>query len=209
MSIKDQLLKHFVLLTSNYFRKLYESDETSDLIKIFETEFKDTYAQNIKDYDDSLAFFHILNPSFILALEKTLIKKSLSLEDLKNHVMNIYEQMMSEYYDTQVQSLENSNNQWKDIIQLIKKGNKTTYDNEYFDLVEIIEMDNEYGFNIQKCIYFEIFQKNNRSDLGSILCEFDSIFVKKFSKWVEFGRENTIANGGKVCNFRFKEKKQG
>ncbi|MHA2362601.1 MAG: L-2-amino-thiazoline-4-carboxylic acid hydrolase [Candidatus Hodarchaeales archaeon] len=206
ISNEDQIIKYFVILTEKRLNNVYGANETKILIETFETTFKDLYEKNIKGYNDPIAHFHIINPSFILALNKILESKKLSIDILTKHVIDIYETMMAEYYDPQVKMLENSKNPWKDIVALVKKGNAINYNNKYFELIEVIENKTEIGFDLNKCIYFDIFQKNKRPELGPILCEFDFILARTLSKWIVFERTETIASGGICCNFRLKNK---
>ncbi|MFX0125274.1 MAG: L-2-amino-thiazoline-4-carboxylic acid hydrolase, partial [Candidatus Hodarchaeota archaeon] len=89
-----------------------------------------------------------------------------------------------------------------------RKGNQKTYDNESFKLQEVSATEEEFAFDINRCLYHEIFKEFSREDLGSIMCEYDTIIAQNVAKWVRFEREETIAEGFPKCTFRFFRIKQ-
>ena len=60
-----------------------------------------------------------------------------------------------------------------------------------------------YGINIIECGICKLFDKNNATKYKSILCEVDKITSNLAG--LELIRTGTIANGAKICDFRFKK----
>lgn len=60
-----------------------------------------------------------------------------------------------------------------------------------------------YGFDILECGICKLFKKHNSFKYASILCEVDK--VTSGLAGLELIRTGTIANGAKVCDFRFKK----
>jgi len=62
-----------------------------------------------------------------------------------------------------------------------------------------------YGFDIIECGICKLFKKHRFEKYASILCEVDK--VTSGMAGLELVRNGTIANGAKICDFRFKKLK--
>ncbi len=203
MATSDQIIPYFFLLTKNHFEQEFGSDQGKRMSKKFEKRFNELFKQNSDKMSDDLSNFHGINPIFVMALDDTLKEQNVSFEDLKSHVLGIYEIMLQELLNKQQQQLESSETPWETYVEAAKSGNKQFYDNKYFQLKVVQDNDQEFGFDIQRCFYFEFFKDNDRPGLGPILCEYDYILARNVEKWVKFERTETIADGDSCCNFRF------
>jgi fumarate reductase iron-sulfur subunit len=69
----------------------------------------------------------------------------------------------------------------------------------------IKETDNLLFFNVTYCGYARIYEKMGIKEMGSLLsCIRDFSFVKGFNPQIELKRTQTIMEGAKYCDFRFK-----
>jgi len=69
----------------------------------------------------------------------------------------------------------------------------------------IKETDNELFFDVTYCGYAQMYEKMGITDLGSTLsCVRDFSFLKGFNPQIELKRTQTIMEGAKYCDFRFK-----
>lgn len=60
-----------------------------------------------------------------------------------------------------------------------------------------------YGFNIIECGICKLFKKHNCQKFASILCEVD--YITSNLAGLTLIRTGTIANGAKICDFRFQK----
>ncbi|MDH4204826.1 MAG: L-2-amino-thiazoline-4-carboxylic acid hydrolase [Desulfobacteraceae bacterium] len=69
----------------------------------------------------------------------------------------------------------------------------------------IKETDSELFFDVTYCGYAQIYEKMGIKDMGSTLsCIRDFSFLKGFNPQIELRRTQTIMEGAKYCDFRFK-----
>ena len=69
----------------------------------------------------------------------------------------------------------------------------------------IKETDNLLFFNVTYCGYARIYEKMGIKEMGSLLsCIRDFSFIKGFNPQIELKRTQTIMEGAKYCDFRFK-----
>ncbi len=76
--------------------------------------------------------------------------------------------------------------------------------------IEWIKQDpNEIDFNITGCRYADFFREHDEAELGSVLfCETDIHIVELGAPDVEFRRTQTIMEGAKYCDFRYRIKSE-
>ena len=72
--------------------------------------------------------------------------------------------------------------------------------------IEMIkETESELFFNVRYCEYAQMYEKMGIKDMGSTLsCIRDFSFLKGFNPQIELKRTQTIMEGAKYCDFRFK-----
>ena len=69
----------------------------------------------------------------------------------------------------------------------------------------IKETERELFFDVTYCEYAQMYEKMGIKDLGSTLsCIRDFSFLKGFNPQIELKRTQTIMEGAKYCDFRFK-----
>ncbi|MBW2490013.1 MAG: L-2-amino-thiazoline-4-carboxylic acid hydrolase [Deltaproteobacteria bacterium] len=69
----------------------------------------------------------------------------------------------------------------------------------------IKETDKELFFDVTYCGYAQMYEKMGIKDIGSTLsCIRDFSFLKGFNPKIELRRTQTIMEGAKYCDFRFK-----
>lgn len=74
--------------------------------------------------------------------------------------------------------------------------------------VEWVKYDkDEIHFNMKSCIYLETTQKYNCPELCPLFCQNDDVTLKGYEPAIVFEREYTIAKGGTLCDFHFKNGK--
>ena len=69
MSMNDQVIQYFFLLTKNHLKQKFGSDQRELLSESFEYRFNELYSQNIDKMLDKKSKFHGINPIFIMAFE--------------------------------------------------------------------------------------------------------------------------------------------
>jgi predicted hydrocarbon binding protein len=72
--------------------------------------------------------------------------------------------------------------------------------------IEMIkETESELFFDVTYCEYAQMYEKMGIKDMGSTLsCIRDFSFLKGFNPQIELKRTQTIMEGAKYCDFRFK-----
>jgi hypothetical protein len=61
----------------------------------------------------------------------------------------------------------------------------------------------EISFTITKCVYCDVLKEYGAFELTPIFCEADDIKFKGLEPYILFKRTETLARGGKQCDFRF------
>ncbi|MHA2202851.1 MAG: L-2-amino-thiazoline-4-carboxylic acid hydrolase [Candidatus Hodarchaeales archaeon] len=204
----DQIFQYFIVLTSNQIKKTFNSEEGETILSTFSKRFSELF-EKLKEKKNEIQTFHGINPVLVIALEESLPISEKDKKQVTEHVIAIYRMMLEDLVlEPQRRFMSSSENPWLTFIEDTRKGNKRTYENEYFKLQEVSATEEEFAFDINLCLYQEIFKEFGREDLGSIMCEYDSIIADNVSKWVRFERDETIAEGFPKCTFRFFRVKQ-
>ena len=201
----QQLVEFFSRSTEKELARLFGEQKADALRKLYDRQFKIHYNNYSQMMPTPLAKRHGMNSLFVMALDDTLMEIKASYTQLKESVLSIYQDMLGEFYETEVKQLEESEDRWKAFIEWARRGNKANYDNEFFKVLEVQQDDKCFGFDIQKCLYFDIFREAGRHELGPILCEYDSLIAGFLDKWIKFTRYETIASGDKRCTFRYEK----
>jgi len=202
----QQLIEFFSHSTEKEFTRLFGEQKAGALRKLYDRQFKIHYNNYNQMMPTPLAKRHGINSLFVMALDDALMEIKASYSQLKQSVLSIYHEMLREFYETEVQKLEESKDRWKAFVEWVRRGNKANYDNEFFKVLEVQQDDKCFGFDIQKCLYFDVFREAGRQELGPILCEYDNIIASFLDKWINFTRYETIASGDKRCTFRYCKK---
>ncbi len=70
----------------------------------------------------------------------------------------------------------------------------------------IKETDSELFFDVTYCGYAQTYEKMGLKELGPVLsCTRDFSFISGFNPRIELNRTQTIMEGAKFCDFRFKK----
>lgn len=68
------------------------------------------------------------------------------------------------------------------------------------------QTDSELCFNVTYCEYVQVYEKIGIKKLGSVLsCSRDFPFIQGFNPQIELKRIQTIMEGAKYCDFRYKK----
>jgi hypothetical protein len=199
-----QLVSYFKILTQNHFTEQFGKVRADQLSGQFNQHFDLKLQHNLSLMPDLLSQRHGINAIFLLALAETLQKETTSLAGLQDHMLSIYRNMLKDLLAQQTEALETSDDTWEHFISSVKIGNNALYDNAYFQIQYTNESNEQFGFDIRRCFYYEILEKNGHPELGPLLCEFDYILADNVTKWIQFERPETIANGNPRCTFRYR-----
>ncbi len=204
----NQMFDYFIVLTSKELEKSFDSEEVETIFSSFTKRFMELF-EKIKDGFNQSQIFHGINPAFIIALDESLPGKKKDKDQVTRFILAIYRMMLEEFVlEPQRRFMASSKDPWSTFVEDTRKRNQKIYDNEYFRFKEVLSTEKEFAFDINRCLYQEFFKKFGREDLGSIMCEYDSLVAKNVSKWVRFELKETIAEGFPRCTFRFFKIKQ-
>ncbi len=91
------------------------------------------------------------------------------------------------------------------LTELSKIVKEVWADDDAIEIKMIKETDRELFFDVTYCGYAQIYEKMGIKDMGSTLsCVRDFSFLKGFNPQIELSRTQTIMEGAKYCDFRFK-----
>ena len=91
------------------------------------------------------------------------------------------------------------------LTELSKIVKEVWADDGAIEIKMIKETDRELFFDVTYCGYAQIYEKMGIKDMGSTLsCVRDFSFLKGFNPQIELSRTQTIMEGAKYCDFRFK-----
>lgn len=149
--------------------------------------------------------------AYFLALIKTLDRRQETYEQIrkicleitieyvqpKNKIQAYFKKTLPKLIDTRLGRI---------MVKLFAKKVGQNKSSEGF-IAQIITDKNEtfglgYGVNILECGICKLFKKHNYAKYASILCEVDKITTQLAG--LEMHRTGTIANGAKICDFRYK-----
>jgi hypothetical protein len=188
----DQIFQFFIVLTSNRIKETFDSEEQESILSSFTKRFNDLF-DKLKGKQNETQVFQGINPIFVISLEESLPTTDKDRKKVTEHVLAIYRMMLEDMVlEPQRRFMSSSKDPWSTFIEDTRNGNSRIYDNEYFKLQEVSDTDEEFTFNINRCFYQEIFKEFGREDLGSIMCEYDSIIADNVDQWVRFERDETI-----------------
>jgi hypothetical protein len=203
MSQIEQMKGYFFLKVQEYLTEEFGAGTANELSYNFQQHFNELYLKNEDLMPNFESKRHGLNPVFIMALYKALQDRKITLEELKQHVMGIYEKVMEVIIRPQVETYEKIPYPWTSFVETTVAGTKETYFGDKFQ-AKILQSDEEaLAFDIHRCFYFEIFQKNDMSELGIIQCSYDIVMANPLERWIRFERKETIADGDSRCTFRY------
>ena len=141
-----------------------------------------------------------------MAFNDALAKENLSLEDFKKHVLTIFTEINTPYYQQQGEQLEASEQPWEAFIGKMNKGYDDLAKHGVLEFTVVDNNENSYALDVSRCLYLELFKANNKLDIASIMCVFEPILANVLSKWISFDCQETLAKGNKRCTFRYSKK---
>ena len=149
--------------------------------------------------------------SYFLALIKTLDERNEEFENIRKICLQItteYVQPKSKIQEIFKRLLPRMTNTWvgKKLIKAVHKKVSVNSNTDGFIANIITDKQSTfglgYGIDIIECGICKLFKKHNYSKYASILCEVDEITSRLAG--LQLIRTGTIANGAKICDFRFK-----
>ncbi len=204
----DQMVDYFVVLASKELKKSFDSEEAEEILSSFTQRFRELFEKLKVGFNETELFYGI-NPIFVIAFEESLPGKKKDKNQVTRYILAIYRMLLEEMVlEPQRRFMSSSKDPWATFVEDTRKGNQKIYDNEYFKLKEVPSTEGEFSFDINRCLYQEIFKQFGRGDLGSIMCEYDSLVAENVAEWVRFERKETIAEGFPRCDFKFFRIKQ-
>jgi hypothetical protein len=91
------------------------------------------------------------------------------------------------------------------LTELSKIVKEVWADDDAIKIKMIKETDSELFFDVTHCGYAQMYKKMGIKDMGSTLsCVRDFAFLEGFNPQIELTRTQTIMEGAKYCDFRFK-----
>lgn len=74
------------------------------------------------------------------------------------------------------------------------------------EIDELEKNETLWQFNVTRCRYAELYTSLGMQDLGAILsCNRDAELINGYAEKIVLERENTIMQGAKCCDFKFKK----
>jgi hypothetical protein len=184
--LQHQLVQFFEFHTLMELVNSFGEEKGEEYFIEFRGAFEKLFEKNESMLPDAVAKRDATNPIFVMALEETLQQENVTLEKLKKHVLSIYRAMTRQLVERYKSQVSSSQDKWKSIVESTKLGNQNLYESDYFDFEYVVDDENALCFDFKKCFYFDVFKANGRSDLGSILCDYDYILMDYVSEWSRF-----------------------
>jgi hypothetical protein len=202
----QEWIDYFSLLTHEELIRLFDTQKGDALHRLYERQFQIHYNNYKQMMPTPLAMKHGINSLFLMALDDVLMEIKASYSQLRESAMNIFRAMLLEFFMSEAEMFKQQSDPWRAFVEWVRQGNKTNFDNEYFKAKEIESDSGCFAFDIQRCFYFEVLKESGRPELGSILCEYDSILASVVDSWIKFTRHETIASGDERCTFRYEKR---
>jgi len=199
----EPLMELFFQLTEKQLKRQYSLAEAERI----NTNFQLIFQRLLAKYDSKgILKNDAINPIFLIALHES---QQLTAEELVEQMLAIYRELLAEILLSQTILLSTSADPWKTFVTTMKATNRELYENDYFQCKTVVDKEQEFGFDIHRCVYYEVFQKEGYRELAPLLCQYDFLLADNVKDWVEFQREETIAEGFNRCTFRYYKKSSG
>ncbi len=205
MSILENLFQQYLYIATDVLKKKYGENLSKQIILSIEQEYRSIFnsisTQKVipKEINQKM---HVVTPCFVIAIYRALKKESTfstSIEQVKNIMMEIFQDFVGPLAEMQKNGLQNSDNKWKKFKDSTIFGTDNTYSS--FNPEFIKNDDKILEFHLKKCIFFEVFKVHEELSLAPILCFYDDIFANAVDEWIDFKRPKTIADGDVLCQF--------
>ena len=205
MSILENLFQQYLYIATDVLKKKYGENLSKQIILSIEQEYRSIFnsisTQKVipKEINQKM---HVVTPCFVIAIYRALKKESTfstSIEQVKNIMMEIFQDFVGPLAEMQKNGLQNSDNKWKKFKDSTIFGTDNTYSS--FNPKFIKNDDKILEFHLKKCIFFEVFKVHEELSLAPILCFYDDIFANAVDEWIDFKRPKTIADGDDLCQF--------
>jgi len=205
MSILENLFQQYLYIATDVLKKKYGENLSKQIILSIEQEYRSIFnsisTQKVipKEINQKM---HVVTPCFVIAIYRALKKESTfstSIEQVKNIMMEIFQDFVGPLAEMQKNGLQNSDNKWKKFKDSTIFGTDNTYSS--FNPEFIKNDDKILEFHLKKCIFFEVFKVHEELSLAPILCFYDDIFANAVDEWIDFKRSKTIADGDDLCQF--------
>jgi len=200
----EPIIDLFFQLTEAQLKKQYPLPEAERI----NTSFQLVFQRLLAKYSDNSNILKndAINPIFLIALHES---QQLTHDELVEQMLAIYREMLTEILLSQAIMLSTSEDPWRTFVETTKATNKELYENDFFRCKTVIDQEQEFGFDIHRCVYYEVFKEEGYLELAPLLCQYDFILAESISDWVEFQRDETIAEGFNRCTFRYFKKSSG
>lgn len=205
MSILENLFQQYLYIATDVLKKKYGENLSKQIILSIEQEYRSIFnsisTQKVipKEINQKM---HVVTSCFVIAIYRALKKESTfstSIEQVKNIMMEIFQDFVGPLAEMQKNGLQNSDNKWKKFKDSTIFGTDNTYSS--FNPEFIKNDDKILEFHLKKCIFFEVFKVHEELSLAPILCFYDDIFANAVDEWIDFKRPKTIADGDDLCQF--------
>ena len=205
MSMLENLFQQYIYIASDVLKKQFGENLTKRILLSLEEEYRkiinSSATQNVIPVDINQKM-HVVTPCFVIALYRALKMESslsISLDQVKDVLMDIFRDFVGPLVEMQKNGLKNSDDKWKKFKETTIFGTNNTYSSFEPEFVDNDEKVLE--FHLKKCIFFEVFKAHDEISLAPILCFYDEIFAEAVEEWISFKRPKTIADGADYCQF--------
>ena len=211
MNILENLFHQYLYITKDVLKKRYGENSCKGVILSLEEEYLAIFNSNStqkvipKDINQKM---HVVTPCFVIALYRTLKKDdsiSISLENVKDIMMEIFHEFVGPLAEMQKNRLKNSTDKWEKFKESTIFGTNNTYSSFKPELIR--NDSNVLEFHLKECVFFDVFKAHGELSIAPLLCFYDDIFSEAVEEWISFERPKTIADGADYCQFCYNLKK--
>lgn len=203
MQSHQSIIKYYSFKTAEKMNPIYGLEKTAVLIQRLNSEINHLFENNEDLFPDEIAKRHAVNPIYLMALKRTLLREIKEISDFEEFVLDIIFNITKSNIERHKHYDGDPKTRWQNFLKDKEKINETIYDNSYFQLETTHSDRIRYGFNLHRCFYLEILKANNHLELIPILCKFETIFANYLNHWIKFSHQKSIAEGDDYCAFRY------
>lgn len=205
MSILESLFQQYLYIAKDVIKEEYGGKHLEEILISIQEEYNaiinSAATKNItpKDINQKM---HVVTPCLVIALFRALKKLSflsVSINQVKDIMLNIFRGFVGPLAEMQKDGLKNSGDKWQKFKESTIFGTNNTYSS--FEPEFIKDDDEKLEFHLKKCVFYEVFNAHDELSLAPILCFYDDIFAEAVEEWISFIRPKTIVSGDDFCQF--------
>jgi len=211
VSIKPKLMKNFDK-ASKFMKKVlkqrFDEAKTEELITKSRKEYENLILRiPYIGGKDNMHDFNLIGSAWMLALIRSLEKEGLSVRDIGKILYDIF----TEYFEAMSGFMKwlfrtgffSKNGVKKWIFHAEKSQNKVYPDDWVYEYVEGDGKTFDFGFNYTECGIYKFYKQQGAEKYIPYMCLGDYPMFRAMG--IGLKRTQTIGNGEKYCDFRFKK----